>query len=429
MADLSNELLPKLQAQRIPGLDLGSDFVYPDYGGGSILNLPSTVSRAFGLPEIGAPALQAEILSRIGGPYQRVVLVLVDALAFHRLRAWMQEPEFAVWKQVADTGLLAPLTSVSPSTTCAAITCLWTGRAPAEHGIVGYELWLREFGVVANMITHTAFSFQKGAGSLAQAGFMPREFMNLPTLGEHLAQHGVAAYAFQHQSILGSGLSDMFLSRVERNGYIAPSDLWIGARQHLRQHQNERAYYWIYWGDVDYLSHKYGPDDERVHAEFAAFTAAFERQFLDALSAAERKDTLFILAADHGQVHTENDAHYDLRNHPNLTRRLHMQPTGENRLAYLYIKPGQTEAVREYIERTWPNQFSILESAYAQEVGLFGKPDSPRLAERIGDLVVAARGRAYWWWGAKENPLLGRHGGLGTEEMTVPLLAAPLAGL
>jgi hypothetical protein len=30
------------------------------------------------------------------------------------------------------------------------------------------------------------------------------------------------------------------------------------------------------------------------------------------------------------------------------------------------------------------------------------------------------------WWANKENPLIGRHGGLSSEEMLVPLLAARL---
>lgn len=429
MPDLSSDLLPKLHAHRIPGLDLGQGFVYPDYSGQSILNIPNSICTALDAPAFGAPSLHADMLGHIHGPYQRVVFVLVDALAFHRLQAWMQEPEFAVWKHCAEAGILAPLSSVSPSTTCAALTSLWTGSAPAQHGIVGYELWLREYGLVANMILHSPFSFERQVGSLAHAGFVPRDFMSLPTFGTHLAEHGIQSYAFQHYSILGSGLSDLFLPNAERHGYLAPSDLWINLRQHIGEHKKERSFYWVYWDHVDTLSHKYGPDNERVRAEFVAFTSAFERHFLEPLSADERNQTLFLLAADHGQVHTEKDPHYDLRNHPNLTRRLHMQPTGENRLAYLFVKPGQTEAAREYIERTWPNQFAIVDSIYAQEAGLFGQPSSPHLADRLGDLVVAARGRAYLWWSHRENPLIGRHGGLGAEEMTVPLLATHLGDL
>lgn len=425
MTDLTAELLPKLHAHRIPGLDLGEGFVYPAYDGHSILNLPNSVCSLLGVPAFGAPPLHAEILSELGGPYQRVVFLLVDALALHRLQAWMKEPEFAVWRKLADSGVLAPLTSVSPSTTSAALTTLWTGRAPGEHGVVGYELWLREYGLVANMITHAPFSFERQAGSLAHAGFVPEEFLGLPTLGAHLAPHGVNPYAFQHYGILGSGLSNMFFPGVRRIGYLSSSDLWISMRQLINQ-EDEKSFYWVYYADVDSLSHKVGPEDERVRADFAAFSHAFESQFLAQLDPAAAKGTLFLMAADHGAVHTEKDPHYDLRNHPNLTRRLHIKPTGENRLVFLFIKPGQTEAVREYIETTWPNQFAVLESGFAQEAGLFGSPHSPRLAERIGDLTVAAKGSAYWWWGTKENPLIGRHGGLTAEEMIVPLLAAPL---
>ena len=427
MTDLTKELMPQLKSHHIPGLDLGDGFIYPAYSGQSILNLPSSVCSLLGVPAFGAPALRAEILSQLGGPYLRVIFLLVDALALHRLQAWMKEPEFAVWNQLAESGLLAPLTSVSPSTTSAALTSLWTGRAPAEHGVVGYEVWLKEYGMVANMIAHAPFSFKGQAGTLAHTGFVPEEFLGLPTLGAHLAAHDVRPYALQHYSILGSGLSTMFFPGVTRVGYLSPGDLWISLRQLMQNQPDAKSFYWAYWADVDTLSHKYGPADERVHSEFAAFSQALKTQFLDRLTPELRKGTLFLLAADHGAVTTEKDPHYHLINHPNLTRRLHMQPTGENRLVYLFIKPGQTEAVREYIETTWPNQFAILDSAFAAEAGLFGTgPASPRLAERIGDLVVAARGTAYWWWADRENPLIGRHGGLTAEEMIVPLLAAPL---
>jgi hypothetical protein len=116
-----------------------------------------------------------------------------------------------------------------------------------------------------------------------------------------------------------------------------------------------------------------------------------------------------------------------MRSHPNLARRLHIQPTGENRFAYLFIQPGQSEAVREYIERTWPNQFSMVDPLYALNAGLFGPGQPyPRTQERLGDLLVAAHGDAYLWWADKENYLVGRHGSLTLDEMLVPLLMARL---
>jgi hypothetical protein len=195
----------------------------------------------------------------------------------------------------------------------------------------------------------------------------------------------------------------------------------------LDRQSHERAFFWVYWGELDHLSHHYYPDNERPQADFIAFTAALENLFFAQLSPGARRETLFLLTADHGQIVTRPDPHYDLRNHPGLARRLHILPTGENRLAYLYIRPGQTEAVREYIERTWPNRFITLDPAFAVEGGLFGPgPVHPRLLDRLGDLMLASRDDAYLWWGEKENHLFGRHGGLSQDEMLVPLLVARL---
>ncbi|NJN43937.1 MAG: alkaline phosphatase family protein, partial [Anaerolineae bacterium] len=139
-----------------------------------------------------------------------------------------------------------------------------------------------------------------------------------------------------------------------------------------------------------------------------------------------KEETLVVLMADHGQIHTRKDDHYDIKTHPNFARRLPMMPTGENRLVYLFIRPGQTEAVREYIDRTFLKQFALVDPGYAVEAGLFGPGEPhPRLRDRLGDLIAIPAGCVSWWT-PKENPIFGRHGGIGEEEMLVPFLAAGL---
>jgi predicted AlkP superfamily pyrophosphatase or phosphodiesterase len=427
MPDLSPQIHPKLIGNRIPGLNLGEDFTTPEYAGHSILNLSGSICDLFGVPLLGAPPLATEIFSAIRADYQNIVLLLVDALSYYLFQKWLQEKEFAVWNNLLESGILAPLTSVVPSTTCAALTSIWTAKSPAEHGIAGYELWLKEYGLVANMILHSPFSFMGQSGSLRSAGFSPTAFLNQRTLGSHLASYGIQTYAMQPSDIIGSGLSEMFFPDVQQLGYQDFSDLCLRARNLLESTSDQKSLLWMYLPDVDTLSHMFGPEDGQVRSSFEEFSRAFEELFLSKLPLEARRKTLFLLVADHGQISTEKDPHYDLRNHPNLTRRLHLQPTGENRLVYLYVKPGQMEAVREFIERTWPNQFLIFDSFYAQESGLFGQGERhPRLHERLGDLILAARASAYLWWGDRENPLMGRHGGLSPDEMLVPLLAAPL---
>lgn len=427
MTDLTAKLLPILQGYRLPDLNLGDEFIYPHYEGGSILNLPSSLCQVLGVPEIGPSPLLPPYLSSLGDGFRSVVLVMMDALSFSRFKRWIASGDLPAWSRLAQQGVFSPLTSITPSTTSAALTSLWTGRSAAEHGIVGYEMWLKEYGLVANSILHSPMSFKGGAGSLKHAGFTPEKFLPLLTLGEHLAGHGIKTYAFQHHSIIRSGLSQMFFRNVEARAFKTPSDLWVNVRRLIEGRSRGRQFVWIYWGEVDYFSHLYGPADERTFEEFNLFSLAFERIFLDKLSASARKDTLVILIADHGQVATRPDPYYDLRNHPAFTRRLHILPTGENRLAFLHVRPGQGEAVREYVERTWPGQFYFLDSSFAAGTGLFGPGEPhPDLPSRLGDLVLLARGEAYLWWTNKENHLFGRHGGLSADEMLVPFLAAKL---
>ena len=140
------------------------------------------------------------------------------------------------------------------------------------------------------------------------------------------------------------------------------------------------------------------------------------------------KNTLLILTADHGLVHTGANPDFDLNNHPEFARMLHLSPTGENRFAYLHIRPGMAEAVQAYIHQAWPGQFDLVSSAEALQAGLFGPPERAALQtpSRLGDLICAARGDHYLWWAQKENRMLGRHGGLSSAEMLVPLYAVRL---
>jgi hypothetical protein len=191
----------------------------------------------------------------------------------------------------------------------------------------------------------------------------------------------------------------------------------------LETRAGDRTYNYVYWSELDTLSHRYGPEDERVGLEFAFFSIQLER-FLTRLKRQGRGDTLVLLTADHGELYTPILPTYDLKNHPELLSCLSILPSGEARLAYLYVRPGCEARLQAYVEQTWPGQFRILPAAQALEAGLWGDGQVyPAVKDRIGDYVLQAQGNAYWWWAHKENPLLGRHGGVTPKEMLVPLLA------
>lgn len=402
-------------------------FILPDYQGGSIANLPDAVCSWFEIPGLGIGRLTGADSAPLPDRVTTVLVVIIDALSFHHFQSWRKGENSRIWDPLVKAGRLSPITSICPSTTCAAMTSLWTGQPAVRHGISGYEMFLKEHQLTANMISHTPVQLPGPGCSLEQAGFNPEEFLSYPTLGSHLTRQGVQAHVFQHRSIIHSGLSRMFLQDVRLHGIHSVPDMFLSIRNLLETEPGDRKYITSYWGMVDGFFHQYGTEDPRARAEFTAFSRSLHEHLIEPLDPEIRRETLLVVTADHGQVTTRPEANYTLEAHPELEEMLHMLPSGENRLAYLHVRPNQLTAVRDYIQEHWPDQFVVLDSRAATAAGLFGSPPiHPDWASRTGDLVMIARDEAYLWWHREDNPLIGRHGGLTEAEMTVPLVLAPL---
>ena len=431
MEELFETLIHEIRHTQINELNLGGDLIYPHYQGLSLLNIPDSICRWLSAETLGNNPLSEQLLKEIDGPFQHVVLLLMDGLGLE-LYQKMLAGKFgelegaAAWHSIAGQALLAPLTSVLPSTTSAALTTLWTGKAPAEHGVIGYEVWLREYGMIANMIFHAPAAFFGETGSLSHAGFSPATFLPVPTLGPHLVSQGIEVSSLMHSSILHSGLSEMHLPAVKQYAYRSTSDMLVTLRNLLNSKSNQRTYSYLYWSAIDTLSHRFGPEDERVVWELSSFGISLER-FLRAYQQQAHGDTLFLILADHGQIHTPPEQKFELQKHPEFLSHLIMVPTCENRLPFLFVRSGHEDQLLAYVETTWPGQFDLVRGEKALQSGIFGPPSTfPEIANRVGDFVVFPRSNHYWWWVDKPNPLLGRHGGLAPQEMLVPLLAIKL---
>ncbi len=427
---LENTLLKKIRAEknaRFKNLGLPDEYITPNYHGRSIVNVPASIADLFGI-SIGTRTLDDAILSGLTDEIERIVFVIVDALGYKQLLASLAtKPRNGFHVLLNRGGRIAPLTSVFPSTTTAALTTLWTGRTPIEHGFMGYQLFLRDYGVRADMIYFSPVATRtRGWQQLVDAGLEPEKFLAVPSLPQLLPN--VPVYHFIEEPFVTSALSRVQIRGTrETIGFITSSDLWVSLGQCVEQHRGERALFMAYWSGVDGIGHKYGPSSPTYVAEINNLAYSFEREFLRPLSKQARARTLFLLTADHGQVDSPIPRAIFTRAHPELHANLVMDFTGDARAAYLYCRHGRANAVRDYFAAHFAEQFCLLDSHTALESGLFGEGVAASEAEhRVGDFIAISRDEWYLVEGKDAPKMLGRHAGLAADEMLVPLLAARL---
>jgi predicted AlkP superfamily pyrophosphatase or phosphodiesterase len=429
MLDLTESCLEKIKAKRISQLDFNQDFIFPNYSGFSVANLPASIFSWLGTTLHGSTPLSAELINPLNEQYEQVILLLVDSLGlalFNRLlMRIVEQGKYSLWYPLLDSSVVGAISSVTPSTTATILTSLWTGKEPGEHGVIGYELWLKEYGIIANMIAHSLASSPDEVGSLTQFGFNPNNFLSVECIGPKLKNQGIATGVFQHVSIADSGLSNMLMQDTTIFPWRTFEELWQTVSAAFKRAPG-KSYSHVYWGDLDTLSHRYGPGHEFVWKAWLDFSNQLG-QFLVKIKTTSNVRTLFLLTADHGQIPQIINPDYEIKKHPQLMENLKMLPSGESRLPYLFVREGREKEIKDYIEHAWPGKFRVITSREFIGSGALGNSlPCQSSVDRLGDLVVIPTGNDYLRWASKENHMLGRHGAFLPEEMLVPFLAIML---
>lgn len=403
---------------------LPDEFVRPAYDGRSIANIPATVAALLDVPFAGLPALHEPLWRPLAGGVKRVITLLIDSLGWNLVekgRPYLQP-------LLDEAAVVTQLTSIFPSTTVAALSSLWTGVAPAQHGLVGLSLFFPKYAVTGQLLDFSPV-FGRYPDSLVEAGLEPETFLQAPGFAQQLAAADVRTYAWKGREIVHSVLSRMHGRGVAHShGVITFADMLVQMQQVLEETAGEQLYLSAYWPTVDTISHRRSWDAPHTRAELRALTVQLQELFLARLTPAAREGTVLLLFADHGQVLTLPEQQIYLEDHPELERMLFMRPAGEPRVPYLYVKHGFQSAARDYINTRLAHAMVAWSREEVLAAGLLGpEPHAPQTAERVGDVVammrdgyvlLATRAAEQEW----ANKMLGRHGSLTTGEMTVPLL-------
>jgi len=380
--------------------------IRPDYEK-SIVNLVSRFLKHFGIKTQHSEfPLEGNFEGFFHG-VKKIVVFLIDGMGYKKFMELNDKMGFENILKVS---------SVFPTTTVAAVTSWFTAKMPKEHGFLGYVLYLREIGSITNMIEFTYPGIEDGIF----ASIVKKRIHRLDNVFDLLKENGLYGGVLTHTSITNSGLSYMIHKNAHIMGYYYMGDLLSTLKKRLFEEWEGMLY--IYWGHLDGLGHKKGPDSEAYEMEMLRILTELRRFTEDVLS----KDTLFIITSDHGMIQIPNTSNYFLKPTDAFNKLLVSPPGGEMRMMYYYLsKRSNFELLKNYFDQNYNSTCLFLTNREALELGLFGPGRAhPELYNRIGDVIMLTKSNnafTYMYSGGEEK-LTGMHGSLTEEELFVPAI-------
>jgi hypothetical protein len=379
-----------------------------------------TAAPAAGLVQYGRSALSDVLPSALAAlgvagepnvlelpPAECIVVLLIDGLGWELLGEHAGQAPFLA--SLAGR----PLTAGFPTTTAASIASLGTGLPPGQHGIAGYTTRLDGLTEPVNWLTwRGAYSGRDLTGD-----YPPEQIQPAATAFERAERAGVRASVVSAPAFRESGLTRAALRGGRYIPAFTAADSAVLAAQAAR---SRGGLVYCYSPDLDLIGHVHGCRSPSWLAQLE-LTDRGARLLSDRLPPGTR----LLVTSDHGMLDIPAAAKVDYDGQPVLRDGVELI-AGEARMRYLYVAPGQLDAVRSRWTQVLGDRVALLSRDEAIGRGWFGPVVSDQARARIGDLIALAvadlavvRRKAE----SRSAALVGHHGALSSAELLVPLLS------
>ena len=382
-------------------------FYKPDYNGGSIVNLMSSIGKNFGvkLPYDELKALPSQDLSK----YKNIVNIVIDGLGYNYLMGKR--------KNFLKDHVTARITSVFPSTTSACITSFATGFAPKEHGVTGWFVRIRH-GKHDIPSTILLFSDRRNEELLTKKGINPEDLFIDFRLSKKIKNPKVIL----PDSIKDSAYTSFLLEGSEKIGYKGLEDFYIKLAETVKSETGKKNYIYGYLPDLDAVYHKVGSrssDLNKLFSSIAKNTAKFSENI-------RGTNSLVIITADHGLLDGDSLKRLNMNKISSINKMLEFPLCGEPRAAYCYVKDEFKKVFKEIVEKELGYAVKVFTREQMISGGYFGLFEAnTNLQSRVGDFILMCRDNYVikdFLSNEKTKYHAADHGGLSSDEMFVPLI-------
>lgn len=362
--------------------------------------LPAAKTSRFSLADVVPNCLDA-LAGRTGRlrlpPVTHAVVLLADGLGRTALEAHRGHARTLASRLDADPAI----SSGFPTTTASALATLTTGAPSGEHGMVGYRVLDPDTGTVINELS-------------GLDGLDPERWQRVPTLFQTAADAGVRSIAIGSPRHRDSGFTRAVLRGAAYIGAVSIADRFAAARRELASSGPVLMY--VYISELDVEAHARGLDSARWVGALESLDAEVA-SLAGSLGPAQG----LLVTADHGMVDVPESAQIVVG--PEVLAGVR-HVAGEPRCLQLHLEPGtDPDAVAARWREREGARAWVATRDEAIAAGWFGAVDDA-VRPRIGDVLVAARKRFAYYTDPDDTArrMVGQHGSLTADELTIPLL-------
>jgi hypothetical protein len=311
-------------------------FLFPAYDSCCFGAVPDTVRSI--LDAGSRRPLPSDVCEGVRTDARNVVTVLIDGYGWN---SWKRDRErHGFLDRLTERGTVAPLTSVYPSETAAAMTTFETGQLPCEHGRLGWWVYdPRTDRSVVALTGEVAAGGETGVSASEANGGVDYHYEEMADAGvdchrvQPLKQEtpGVTQHTYDDLSSFGKRLSAV----------VAESD--------------DPAFVYGYTDAIDAVSHHEGTES-RAFQQTLGQVCEQLKQFVGQVDDDTAAETLLVVTADHGHVDTAPARNVDLAEREALLSNLQryadggpVKIAGSPRNTHFHLRDGTVETTREVL--------------------------------------------------------------------------------
>jgi len=359
---------------------------YPDYENG-ILNIICSLQKHLGLNTRHKSLALCDAVLEKG--YKNAVFMVFDGLGADALNYHLPPDSFL--RQHTE----AKISSVFPPTTTAAMTTLYSGLSPFEHGWLGWSLYFEEVKALVDLFPNTLTDVP---GEVQAAEYhLASRHMPFKNAFEQTANAGFEVHEISPFGDCRVGTLDEMFAALEE--YCV---------------KDGKKVLMTYWYEPDHTMHETGCRSEQVKSIVLDIDERMKTL------CKKLKDAALFLTADHGH---KDVRYFTLTDYPDILDMLYRPVAIEARAAAFFVKSEYIDTFPATFKVHFGDKFLLLTKEEVIARSLFGPgTPHPRFEGFMGEYLAAATADYAFRQNELSLQFVSMHAGLTEEEMLVPLV-------